>query len=351
MTRIAGIEIQCLRGKRGHLIIRSRIILNDAIVGEAKYPLKQVEELKEYVSADKEIAKIEGRLHSLLKDLPVSDIQTVEAVLDDVFSKSNLDFRFPVALSLVNALAEARASDAAVLLGGEFLTSVPLPIVDVGQLRGPFEAPLGLLASRPLEDSWFLQPPLAPVTEFALDKPQALLESLDEALERHGLLVDLTDVQVDGGLFAFFTQVSDRLHFLMQPDQLATLGKRSPPNMSEILDRSLLHLSLDELDVFKEHLWPILPVNALVLTIPASHSLTRVVSEVQQLDDEGFKLVLDSRADTYGSLGLFALARGLRFRHIWISSPLETSLGVVNKANALGRKSRSMVYRPIIEPR
>ncbi len=351
MTRIAGIEIQSLRGKRGHLIIRSRIILNDAIVGEAKYPLKRVEELKEYTSADKEIAKIEGRLHSLLKDLPVSDIQTVEAVLDDVFSKSNLDFRFPVALSLVNALAEDRASDPSVLLGGEFLSSVPLPIVEVGRLEGPFEAPLGLLASRPLEDHWFLKPPLAGVMDFALDQPKALQETLDEALERHGLLVDLTEVQVDGGLFSYFAQVSERLHFLMGPDQLATLGKRSPPNMSEILDRTLLHLDLDELEVFKEHLWPILPVKALVLTIPASHSLTRVVSEVQELDDEGFKLVLDSRADTYGSLGLFALARGLRFRHIWISSPLDVSLGVVNKANALGRKSRSMVYRPIIEAR
>jgi hypothetical protein len=351
MTRIAGIEIQSLRGKQGHLIIRSRIILDDAIVGEAKYPLKQVEELKEYTSADKEIAKIEGRLHSLLKDLPVSDIQTVEAVLDDVFSKSNLDFRFPVALSLVNALAEERATDSSVLLGGEFLTSVPLPIVDVGQLKGPFEARLGLLSSRPLEDRWFLHPPLPPETSFALDQPQALAEALDEVLDRHGLLVDLRDIEIDGGLFAFFNQVSDRLYFLMQPDQLATLGKRSPPNMSEILDHSLLHLDLDDLAAFKEHLWPILPVNALVLTIPASHSLTRVVSEVQQLDDEGFKLVLDSRDDTYGSLGLFALARGLRFRQLWISSPLDASLGVVNKANTLGRKSRSMVYRPIIEPR
>ena len=137
----------------------------------------------------------------------------------------------------------------------------------------------------------------------------------------------------------------------MEPDQLATLGKRSPPNMSEILDRTLLHLGLDELEIFKEVLWPVLPVKSLVLRIPASHSLTRVVSDVRQLDDEGFKLVLDSREDTYGSLGLFALARGLRFRHIWISSPLASSLGVVNKANALGRKSRSMVYRPIIEPR
>jgi|GEM_PF-3010874 len=345
---IAGIELASLRGRRGWVVIRSRIILNDATVGEAKYPLKRVEEVKEFASVDKEIAKIEGRLHTLLKDLPVADIPSVEAVLDDLFSKSNLDLRFAVALSLVDALAEQRGIDPATLLGGEFISAVPLPIVQVTRLQGAFSAWLSLIPTGPLDDDWFLEPPLAGVLPFGLDQPEALARTLEPTLARHGLVADLRGQPLDGATFRFLDQVSDRIWFFLEPDELLALGKLTPPNLAEILERTLLHLSLDQLDAFRERIAPMLPVRALVVAIPGSHSVSRTVAEVQELDDDGYRLVLDSRADSHNRLGLWFLARGLRFRHIWVENTLENSLGVLNRSATLGRKGRLVVYRPLV---
>lgn len=345
---IAGIELASLRGRRGWVVIRSRIVLHDATVGEAKYPLKRVQEVMEFASIDKEIAKIEGRLHTLLKDLPVADIPSVEAVLGDLFSKSNLDFRFAVALSLVDALAEQRGIDPATLLGGEFLLSVPLPIVQATRLDGPFSAWLSLIPTGPLDDAWFLEPPLPAQLSIDLEQPEALARTLEPVLARHGLVADLRRLPLDGATFRFLDQVSDRIWFLLEPDELLALGKLTPPNLAEILERTLLHLSLDQVAFFRERIAPMLPVRSLVVSIPGAHSVSQTVADVQSLDDEGYRLVLDSRADCHNRLGLWFLARGLRFRHIWVENTLENSLGVLNRAATLGRKGRVVIYRPLV---
>ena len=345
---IAGIELASLRGRRGWVVVRARIVLHDATVGEAKYPLKRVEEVLEFASIDKEIAKIEGRLHTLLKDLPVADIPSVELVLDDLFSKSNLDFRFAVSLALVDALAEQRGIDPSTLLGGEFISSVPLPIVQVTRLEGAVSAWLSLIPTGPIDDAWFLEPPLPPTLTVDLEQPEALATVLKPVLARNGLVADLRGRPLEGATFRFLDQVSDRIWFLLEPDELLSLGRLTPPNLDEILGRTLLHLSLDQVDFFRERVAPLLPVRSLVVSIPGAHSLSRAVAEVLALDDDGYRLVLDSRADTHNRLGLWFLARGLRFRHIWVENTLDNSLGVLNRATTLGRKGHVVVYRPLV---
>lgn len=348
MSHIAGVEADVLRGRSGTVVIRSRIVLSSAIVGVGTYPLKRAHERREFISADKEATKIAGRIQSVLRELPIGDLATLDAALDDVFNKSNLDFRFAVSMALTQALAEEREVPLATLVGGEFLTNVPIPIVRVAELVGPFSAPISLLPTGPIGDEWYLDPPLDGEVSFDPDQPDLLARKLEPALSGQGLLVDLRDASAEGSPFDLLAKISPKLFHLLTPEQVATLGKLSPPNLTQILDHTIVHLDLDQYDIFRSLLQPILPVKALIIRVPAGWSLSRVIEGIQSLEDEGFKLGLDLRGESFDLPELFELARGLRMHHVWLDGGVDISLEAINRMRTLGRGNKSVVYRSIV---
>jgi len=349
MTGIAGLELETLHGRGGYVVIRARVVLQDAVLGAAAYPLKRVEDVKEFLSVEKEVSKIEGRLSGVLRDVPSGATNTVESVCEDVFSKANLDFRFVVGLAHLNALAEQRGTDAAALVGGEFLAVVPLPIVRVSRLAGPIHIPLALVPSGPLEEQWFVEQPLPQVLDFDLEHPEPLSRALAPVVASHGLLLDLRGLTLESRHFAFFEAIASHLFYLLDPEGLAYLGRLSPPNLTEILDRSVLRLELDQLDQYEQVLQRLLPVHSFLVAIPPAMPLSASVRAVRRMLDAGLLVALDLRSDVHDGLDLWPLARGLRLPHVWANQALENALRVLDRSLLAGKRTRDAVYRPFRE--